>query len=417
MKVWILQTGEPLQIDNNGLRPMRAMNLSKALIDQGHHVTLWSSDFDHFTKQHRFGSGKTIELSENLTIRLINSRGYKTNIGISRLYDHFQLGWNLRKMIQNEEIPDLGFIGYPPIEPAWVMTKFLQKHSVPSVLDVKDAWPDVLVRGFHPRIRKLARVFLSPYYMMMNSTFKKSSFISSISPEFLNWTLEVCNRESKIHDSVNYLSTFPERHNDLEILEAENFWDSLGVIQNGDFRCSYIGSLTNVLALDRIIEAARDKKTQFVIAGTGSAAIQFTLEARNSPNIIFPGWISSTQAAVLAKRSTVMLAPYLDLDDFSISLPNKFLDAMSHGKPMLTSISGFAKSFVEKNNVGRCYSNVIEYSLRNLIEELSQNMSLVDDMGKNAEKIFDEQFNGNIIYLNLVRNLEAIALQRRIESQ
>ena len=33
MKIWILQTGEPLYIDKSGLRPMRAMNLSNALMN------------------------------------------------------------------------------------------------------------------------------------------------------------------------------------------------------------------------------------------------------------------------------------------------------------------------------------------------------------------------------------------------
>ena len=54
MKVWILQTGEPLQIDNNGARAMRAINLSNSLVDKGHQVTLWSANFDHFTKKHRY---------------------------------------------------------------------------------------------------------------------------------------------------------------------------------------------------------------------------------------------------------------------------------------------------------------------------------------------------------------------------
>jgi hypothetical protein len=58
MKVWILQTGEPLPIDANGLRPMRAMNLTKSLIDHGHEVILWSSNFDHFSKSHRLALGK-----------------------------------------------------------------------------------------------------------------------------------------------------------------------------------------------------------------------------------------------------------------------------------------------------------------------------------------------------------------------
>ena len=60
MKIWILQTGEPLHIDKSGLRPMRAMNLSNALIEKGHDVVLWSSDFDHFSKKHRFGVAKEI---------------------------------------------------------------------------------------------------------------------------------------------------------------------------------------------------------------------------------------------------------------------------------------------------------------------------------------------------------------------
>ena len=90
MKVWILQTGEPLHTDSAGLRPMRAMNLSNALIAKGHQVVLWSSDFDHFSKKHRTGKTSTIQYSENLEIRVIASRGYKSHVGLSRLFDHAQ---------------------------------------------------------------------------------------------------------------------------------------------------------------------------------------------------------------------------------------------------------------------------------------------------------------------------------------
>ena len=65
MKVWILQTGEPLQIDKNISRAMRAMNLSSTLVNRGHQVTLWSANFDHFTKRHRYKKSKTINLNDN----------------------------------------------------------------------------------------------------------------------------------------------------------------------------------------------------------------------------------------------------------------------------------------------------------------------------------------------------------------
>jgi hypothetical protein len=53
MRVWIFQTGEPLPIDKDGFRQMRAANLAEALIRAGHTVEIWSADFNHFTKTHR----------------------------------------------------------------------------------------------------------------------------------------------------------------------------------------------------------------------------------------------------------------------------------------------------------------------------------------------------------------------------
>ena len=38
LKVWILQTGEPLIIDDVNLRPMRGMNLANKLVERGHEV-------------------------------------------------------------------------------------------------------------------------------------------------------------------------------------------------------------------------------------------------------------------------------------------------------------------------------------------------------------------------------------------
>ena len=51
MKVWILQTGEPLHCDEGSPRPMRAINLSNKLVEAGHDVVLWSSAFSHQEKK------------------------------------------------------------------------------------------------------------------------------------------------------------------------------------------------------------------------------------------------------------------------------------------------------------------------------------------------------------------------------
>ena len=53
LKIWVLQTGEPLPLDGDGVRPMRAMNLCNSLREAGHEVILWSSAFEHTSKRHR----------------------------------------------------------------------------------------------------------------------------------------------------------------------------------------------------------------------------------------------------------------------------------------------------------------------------------------------------------------------------
>jgi hypothetical protein len=206
MKVWILQTGEPLQIDNNGARAMRAINLSNSLVSKGHQVTLWSANFDHFTKKHRYKGSRTINYNTNLQIKLIDSVGYKKNQGITRLIDQAQLAFGLHFALKKMELPDIAFIGYPPIEVAWIMSRFLKKNSVPMVLDVKDMWPEVFLRALPKYARNIGKLLLSPYYYLMNSIFKSATGISSISQDFLNSSVKIARRKLNVHDSINYLT-------------------------------------------------------------------------------------------------------------------------------------------------------------------------------------------------------------------
>ena len=169
MLVWILQTGEPLHIDNDNSRPMRAMNLSDKLVGSGHSVILWSSAFNHRIKKHRSKKYETHKVNDNLEIRLIPSCGYKKNISLARLLDHFQMAWNLKTLLKKEKIlPDVAFIGYPPIETAFVMSGWLKKRKVPILLDIKDLWPSIFINVLPKKIKLIAKMFFYPYFYSFN---------------------------------------------------------------------------------------------------------------------------------------------------------------------------------------------------------------------------------------------------------
>ena len=187
LTVWILQTGEPLHIDGDNPRPMRAMNLSNALVKAGHKVVLWSSAFYHQQKRHRSTNSRTIKVYDHLEIRLIPSRGYRRHIGMSRLIDHAQLAFNLKKMLCREKfVPDVAFIGYPPIETAAVLARWLAKRGVPTLLDVKDQWPTLFLDAVPLPLKPLGQMVLWPYFTLARRAMQNATGISGMANSFLD---------------------------------------------------------------------------------------------------------------------------------------------------------------------------------------------------------------------------------------
>ena len=407
MKVWILQTGEPLQTDNNGARAMRAINLSNSLVSKGHEVTLWSANFDHFTKKHRYKGSRTINYNANLQIKLIDSVGYKKNQGIKRLIDHAQLAFGLHFALKKMELPDIAFIGYPPIEVAWIMSRFLKKNSIPMVLDVKDMWPDVLLRALPSQVRGVGKLLLSPYYYLMNSTFKAATSISSISQDFLDQSIEIARRAPNISDSVNYLTTISPNYTDNEISNAQEWLDRMGVIDNKQTRCSFVGSLTSVFDWDCVIEAFKNSDTELVLAGDGPCFQDLKEKTQNIKNIVMLGRITGIQSKILADRTNVFIAPYKSSLEFSQSLPNKFFDAMEYGKPLLSSVAGSASQFILKKNIGLIYSDIP--TLKMALNKLETSPDFFRQLGKNAVDAYDKDFSGRIVYEKIINNLEKLS--------
>jgi glycosyltransferase involved in cell wall biosynthesis len=406
MKVWILQTGEPLQIDDNDARAMRAINLSNVLINKGHTVILWSANFDHFNKKHRYRKSVVINYSSNLKIRLINSIGYKKNQGIRRLFDHAQLAFNLHFALKKSELPDVAFIGYPPIETAWVMSKFLKKRNIPIILDVKDMWPEVFLRALPKYARNIGKLLLSPYYYLMNSIFKSATGISSISQDFLNSSVKIARRKLNVHDSINYLTNIEQVYNDSEIIKAQEWLDQAGVKKNIENRCTFIGSLTNAFDWDCVLEAFKENSAELVIAGDGPLFTDLMEKTKNYLNIIMLGRISNVQSKTLAERTNIFIAPYNHSLEFSESLPNKFFDAMQYGKPLLSSVNGSAAQFILQNEIGLIYTNVA--TLQQALGKTRSNSAECSQMGKRALSIYKEKFAGQMIYEKIVKNLEKL---------
>lgn len=420
LRVWILQTGEPLPTDVGNPRPMRAMNLATSLASAGHRVVLWSSDFYHQEKRHRTGRSGMIRVSESLEIRLVGSPGYGPNIGPGRLYDHAVLGRNLKKLLRAEvDLPDVAFVGYPPIETAAVMTRWLSRRGIPSVMDVKDQWPTLFFDPLPRGVRPLGRAALAPYFYFARRAMREATGLAAMADGFLEWALNFAGRSLSDNDMVVPLTSPPEQLSEAELANAESWWDEHGVPADGRPRFCFVGTHSRAFDFAPVADAVRHMSTQqphcqFVFAGHGERTQEWRANAGLAPNTLFPGWIDRARLSVLARRSTAMLAPYKSSSDFISSIPNKVIDALSLGLPILSPLQGEVAKLIEVNSVGLRYGSDTGRTLADCLQLLIDNPSLRNRLAANASATYRARFAFEKVYGGLVSHLEQLAARSQV---
>jgi glycosyltransferase involved in cell wall biosynthesis len=405
MKVWILQTGEPLHCDEGSPRPMRAINLSNKLVEAGHDVVLWSSAFSHQEKKHRTREFTVYKVNENLEIRLIPSCGYKKHIGLMRLIDHFQLALNLKKLLKRERVaPDIAFIGYPPIEAAAVMSKWLSKRGVPMVLDVKDLWPSMFVDAFPKMLQPIARIIFHPYFYLAKRTIRGADGISAMAPAFLKWVLKFADKKPTDSDKVFRLTSPISNISKSEVLLASKWRDAQGINVNMP-TVLFVGSFMSVFDFNPIFETAKElKDCQFVLCGDGDYLSELKNKTQGLDNVFFPGWVDRPKIEVLSDISIASLAPYKNIDNFMVNTPNKIVDSLLLGLPIISPLRGEVAKLIESNEVGFTYDD--SRSLNNHIQLLINDDKLQEQMSNNAKKLYNKEFEFNMVYDGLVQHLE-----------
>jgi glycosyltransferase involved in cell wall biosynthesis len=399
---------------------MRAMNLANALLARGHEVTLFSANYDHQKKLHRQKSPKKIVVSERLAIQLISSPGYKKNMGFMRLLDHFILAINLKRLLKSpsEALPDLVFIGYPPIETAFVMVNWLKKHRIPSVIDVKDQWPDLFLDVLPVYSHSFAKFILAPYFYMAKKTMSGATAFCSMSDSFLRWMSNVGGRELESRDMVVPLTIPLPILSEGSLIDAEIWWKNLGVSTTTKRRVCFVGSLSPAFDFSSIHKVALEFLSegidcQFVICGSGSAEVEVRCLLENLPNVIFAGWVDLPKISILAKYSSGSLAPYKNTKNFTDNIPNKIIDSLAHGLPILTTLSGEVKEMLENANAGIYYPPSDSAIFKQSIISLFENDDFRTILSINALKLYKDRFSAEKVYGQLVDRLEGMVNSER----
>jgi len=398
MNIWLISAFEPLPIDET--RPMRFMGIADELLNKGHHVTFWSSSFNHFNKIQRVSEDITITINDRFYLKLVHTKPYKKNISVSRLYSHYYFSNRLQQNILNTEKPELIYLAFPPINTLKLVSNYARVNNIPLVIDIIDPWPDVVLNIIPSILQKPFKILLSKYYKILRNSFSTSSAIFSISDTYIQWARKFVNT-----DSVKYKVFFPAVDTTLYNQykgDAESSSNSLKFI--------YAGTLGAYYDIETIIEAAKHfnkNEAEFIIAGDGPKKKNLEFRARGLDNIKFTGWLNSQDLQGYMETSHIGIAAYTTSGTQTVTY--KLFDYLAAGLPILNSLDGEMQQILDNNRLGIYYQSE---NCQNLISGIQQFLTMdrekLNKIKKRAKEFAQNHGDKKVVYGNLVEQLEDI---------
>jgi glycosyltransferase involved in cell wall biosynthesis len=295
------------------------------------------------------------------------------------------------------------------------MIRWLRQQGIPSLLDVKDQWPEIFLDALPVKVKFLGKIALWPYYWLARYAMRNATGISAMTESFLSWALDFGGRCRCKEDVVTPLTAPRDVSNEDEMSSAREWWAAHGVREDGKIRFCFIGSHTRSFDFAPVIAAAKHLLTtapncELVICGNGERSLEWQEAAKGLTNVHFPGWVDSPRIRVLAQLASAFIAPYENTDGFERSIPNKIVDALSLGLPIVTPLRGEVSELISRYHVGLRYGTDTNCSLQGCLARLGEDVELQRRMAKNAAELYEREFAFEKVYAALVVHIESLVV-------
>lgn len=408
VRIWLITVGEPLPGLSSNSRPWRTGLLANELTARGHDVLWWTSTIDHFSKRHFVEGEPRVRVHAGLDLQFLRGCLYRTNISWSRFRNHREIARRFRALARSEPIPDAILVSFPTIELSDEAVRYGYEHGVPVHVDVRDLWPDELVRRLPPWLRWLGRAAVLPMQHQACRAMANATGIVAISESYLAWARMLAGRSGVDRD---FLAPLGFKKPEIESGSVGGETVRRMLDQGVDPKLKIVwfcGTFVRSIDLGVAISAARllrgKPAFQFVLSGTGEFEERWRQEASGLSNVVFTGWVGPQEQAWLSGQAWVGLAPYSR--GALMSLPNKIFEYMSGGLPIVSSLDGEARQLLAQHEIGVFFEPEDGASLANLLLSLSADPEFVGRMANNARRVFSEFFDASIIYPRLASHIE-----------
>jgi glycosyltransferase involved in cell wall biosynthesis len=415
MTIWIVMIGESLPTDGNTVRLRRVATLCNQCAARGHEVTWWTSTFDHTRKRQRAKTDTSITTKDGVRLKMLYAPSYKRNVSIGRFVNHWLLGRKLRTAIKLEPSPDIILAAWPTIELSVVSVQYGKMHGVPVIIDVRDLWPDIFLPLVSPWLRPALAILLRSLSHKANYAFANCDGLTATSPGYLEWGLGYARRPHGQLDAVFPLGYEKPEPAQAALAQARADLINQGV-NPGKLICWFAGvfgatyDLCTVIHAASILQGNGEQALQFVFSGDGENRAEWEKQAAGLGNVIFTGWVDGAKLRCLGDMAAVGLAAYAS--SAPQGLPNKIFEYMAFGLPVLSSLPGEARSFLDKHRCGLTYEAGSAKSLLAALTTLQANPRMREDYGATGIRLYEQAYSADKLYTKMVDYLEVVASRK-----
>ena len=411
MNIWLVNPFDPLP--GESFRPGRYAFMAKMLSEKNHKVTWWTSNFFHVTKQYRCSGADSLKINTNLTVKMISTPSYRNNVSFARLYNHYIYGKRFEYeaiRVNSSNKPDVILASLPPIDSAAAAIRVSKKLGSKVIIDIQDLWPEIYLFPFPDYTKPVIRLMLNRLFKKTDSIYNNADALIAVSNTYLNRGLQVCKNPKPglvLHLGID-LKFF-----DSEIM-TKNFSPTK---KNKEIWITYIGTLGKTYDLDTILKAAHHflskgkQNLKFIIAGSGPeySRLKNISIKRNIYNIVFTGHLEYPGLVYLLKLSTIGLnafAPFAPQ-----TFPNKICDYLTAGLSIINSIPGELQKVLDENQAGLYYKAGDMSSLVEAIEYIIHIKGERQEMGINARRLAEQNYDRNKIYPKIIPFIEELIIK------
>ena len=302
-------------------------------------------------------------VGENISVRRIKVQNQKGGF-FAQIKSFRVFYYNALKFAKQDEY-DLVYASSGRLFTAFLAARIAKKNKAKLYLDIRDIFRETITDVYKNNriIFYLLDLFI-PF--IERYTFNKADVINIVSPGFRNY-----------FDKNNYgkKSVFQSYTNGIDDLFLNSVKKNILDTSIKKKQIIYAGNIGLSQSLEKTLPYVANKLREtheFHIYGDGAGKenLQSEIKASQCKNIFLHKPVNRYDLVDIYNKSDILYFQLAKLDAFLRVIPSKVFEYSVYGKPIIAVVSGYCKSFVEKELIG-CYTAEPD-NVENIVEIINK---------------------------------------------